>query len=268
MSFQSNPPVSNGSTTLRDAAIRQRAIYVVLAAYNEASNLSAVFREIEGAGNASRSRLNAILVNDGSSDSTMEVVRSYAGVVPLTVVEHATNLGLGAAIRSGLFKAMESAADGDVIVTMDADNTHTPADIARMVNKIDQGFDVVIASRYRKEAVILGVPMFRRFLSFGASLLFRLMLPVSGVRDYTCGYRVYRASVLRRAMARYRQEFIDQGGFQCMVDILLKLNSMGVRFAEEPLILRYDRKRGVSKMKVFRTAFKTLLLLFRRRLGF
>jgi dolichol-phosphate mannosyltransferase len=53
-----------------------------------------------------------------------------------------------------------------------------------------------------------------------------------------------------------------------MVDILLKLNSMGVRFAEEPLILRYDRKRGVSKMKVFRTAFKTLLLLFRRRLGY
>jgi dolichol-phosphate mannosyltransferase len=268
MSSQNHPQASNRSATLQAAAMPQRAIYVVLAAYNEASNLSAVFKEIENAGKASRARFSAMLVNDGSSDSTMEVVRSYAGAVPLTVVEHAINLGLGAAIRSGLFKAMESAADHDVIVTMDADNTHTPADIARMVDKIDQGFDVVIASRYRKGAVVLGVPILRRFLSYAASRLFRLILPVGGVRDYTCGYRAYRASVLRQAMVRYRQEFIDQGGFQCMVDILLKLNSMGVRFAEEPLILRYDRKRGVSKMKVFRTAFKTLLLLFRRRLGY
>jgi dolichol-phosphate mannosyltransferase len=74
--------------------------------------------------------------------------------------------------------------------------------------------------------------------------------------------------VLRAATSRYRDELINQDGFQCMVDILLKLSRMKLRFAEVPIVLRYDRKEGKSKMKVGRTIWKTLLLLIERRLGF
>jgi dolichol-phosphate mannosyltransferase len=114
----------------------------------------------------------------------------------------------------------------------------------------------------------VGVPPVRRFLSYAASLLFRIVYPIKGVRDFTCGYRAYRASVLREATMRYRQEFVDQDGFQCMVDILLKLSRMNLRFGEVPLTLRYDRKSGKSKMRVLRTIYKTLILLLWRRLGF
>ncbi len=96
---------------------------------------------------------------------------------------------------------------------------------------------------------------------------FRSAFPTPGVRDFTCGYRAYRASVLKAAVRRYRQEFIDEEGFQCMVDILLKLRRMNLRFDEVPLVLRYDLKAGKSKMKVARTIFKTLVLLVKRRFG-
>jgi dolichol-phosphate mannosyltransferase len=65
-------------------------------------------------------------------------------------------------------------------------------------------------------------------------------MPIRGVRDYTCGYRAYRGRVLRQAFQRYGDDFINQEGFQCMVDILLKLRKMDVIFGEVPLILRYD----------------------------
>ena len=70
------------------------------------------------------------------------------------------------------------------------------------------------------------------------------------------------------AVARYGSRFVDTEGFQCMVDILLKLRKLDVIFGEAPMILRYDLKRGASKMRVARTIRQTLSLLAKRRLGF
>lgn len=244
-----------------------RTVHVVLPAYNEAPNLGSVLRSLEQAGGQADITLHVIVVDDGSSDATGDVVRNHAGRLRATLIEHPSNLGLGAAIRSGLLGAVDAAADDDVIVTMDADDTHTPAVIEQMLASINTGLDVIVASRYRPGARVIGVPATRRFLSFAASVLFRMVFPTPGVRDFTCGYRAYRASVLKAAVVRYRKEFIDQEGFQCMVDILLKLRRMNLRFGEVPLVLRYDLKAGKSKMKVLRTIVKTLALLIRRRVG-
>jgi len=104
-------------------------------------------------------------------------------------------------------------------------------------------------------------------VSWLACWLMRIMFPTRGIRDYTCGYRAYRAEVLRAAYAKYGDQFVDQQGFQCMVDILLKLRRMSLIFGEVPMILRYDFKKGASKMRVFRTAYNTLRILMLRRLG-
>jgi dolichol-phosphate mannosyltransferase len=179
---------------------------------------------------------------------------------------HATNLGLGPTLRDGLFVAAVAAADADVVVTMDADDTQPPELIPVMMRRIADGADVVIASRYEAGARTLGVPMYRRALSRAGSLMFRMVLPIQGVRDFTCGYRAYRASVLKAAIQAYGDRFVDQQGFQSMVDVLLKLRGRGLTFAEVPLVLRYDAKSGASKMKVGATIGRTLLLLWRRRI--
>jgi dolichol-phosphate mannosyltransferase len=92
---------------------------------------------------------------------------------------------------------------------------------------------------------------------------------VKGIRDYSCGFRAYRATTLRAAYAHYGDKgFVTEQGFACMVEILLQLNRLGgVRFAEVPFILRYDLKPTPTKMNVLRTIQDTLRLALRHRFG-
>jgi len=243
----------------------KRIVYVVLPVYNEEARIASLLDHVDEALEDAAMPYRVILVDDGSRDSTRDIVRACAARMPIRLMEHEVNLGMGATIRDGLVAAAESAGGRDIIVTMDADDTHAPGLILRMVRMISEGHDVVIASRYRAGSRCVGVPLFRQALSYGASWIFRLVFPTRGVRDFTCGYRAYRARVVRDALARYGESFLD--GFQCMVDILLKLRRMNLIFGEVPFILRYDYKEGGSKMNVSRTVMATLGLLWKRRFG-
>lgn len=242
-------------------------VVITLPAFNEESTLPPLLQAICEAMTENRIEYRVVVINDGSTDATAKVVEEMRETMPLTLIEHEENRGLGESIRTGLLHAIEDAADRDIIVTMDSDNTHTPALIARMVRGIREGNDVVIASRYRSGARIKGVPRYRRLLSRVANVGFRILFPTPNVRDFTSGYRAYRAGVLRQAFVTYGEEFIAQSGFACMVDILLKLRRLGAIMSEVPLILRYDLKSGVSKMVVMRTIGDTLRLMLRQRLG-
>jgi dolichol-phosphate mannosyltransferase len=244
-------------------------IAVVLPAYNEADALPPLLRRL---GDVSfghfGASLSVIVVDDGSSDGTAEAARTGAPAgLDVRVIAHQGNRGLNEALRTGLLAALDRVGEDDIVVTMDADDTHAPGLISRMTMLIEEGNDVVVASRYAPGGRVLGVSLSRRVLSRGASLLFRAVYPVRGVRDYTCGYRAYRASLLKAAFARWGDQFISEPGFSCMVDILLKLSRLDAVVTEAPLILRYDRKPGKSKMNVPRTMVQTLSLLARRRLG-
>ena len=256
--------------TAAPAVLRQPRptnVLVVLPAYNEEQNIGPLLERIDEALTEERLAYSVVVVDDASVDHTLEVIDGYREHLPVTVFHHEVNQGLGGTIRDGLYLAAQTARDKDVVVTMDADETHTPGLIIRMVRMIREGHDVVIASRYRPGARVYGLSLFRRFLSYGASLLFRIVFPTSGVRDFTCGYRAYRGSVLRKAIATYGDNFVDSSGFQCMVDILLKLRRLDVIFGEVPLLLRYDLKLGKSKMNVTKTIRQSLALVVKRRFG-
>jgi dolichol-phosphate mannosyltransferase len=242
-------------------------IIAVLPAYNEEANIGKLLTRISNSMNEAGLSFEVIVVDDGSKDRTREILDKYAERLPLRICSHPVNMGLGAAIRDGLQTAVDCAREDDIIITMDADETHSPGLILRMGRMIQEGFDVVIASRYQPGARVLGVPLHRRMVSYFASSLFRILFPTPGVRDFTCGYRAYRAGALKKAVEHFGPAFVDQTGFQCMVDIILKLRTMDLIFGEVPMLLRYDLKGGDSKMRVFRTAKNTLLLLARRRFG-
>ncbi len=245
----------------------RRIVRVILPAFNEETVLPTLLDRLDDSMAEAGLAYEVVLVDDGSSDRTGEIARQWGREHPLVSLHHDKNQGLGATIRDGLFEAASRAAAGDVLVTMDADDTHAPGLILRMARMIAEGYDVVIASRYQEGSRTVGVPVIRRALSWAGSMLFRVLLPIRGVRDFTCGYRAYRAEVVQQAIAEYGRSFVDQDGFQCMVDILLKLRSRPLIFGEVPMVLRYDRKLGSSKMPVARTAASTLSLLLRRRIG-
>jgi dolichol-phosphate mannosyltransferase len=245
--------------------VRRSAVHVVLPAYNEEQNLGTLLRAIARALIEERVRFSIVVVDDGSIDRTGAIASECGKEFPVSLLSHGRNAGLGAAIRDGILHASRVADPNDIIVTMDADETHTPGLIMAMIRQIREGCDVVIASRFQRGSRVIGLRWSRKMLSIAASLLLRVVFPTRGVRDYTCGYRAYRAEVLQGAIEAYGAAFVDQDGFQCMVDILLKLRKMPLIFGEVPLILRYDLKRGDSKMKVGKTLRETLLLVARRR---
>ena len=247
--------------------MKHRTIWIVLPAFNEEAGLPLLLRRIDESLTDEGFSYQVIVVDDGSTDRTAEVAAEASTTLPVIVERHPHNLGLGATLRDGILIACEKASDRDVLVTLDADNTHTPGLIARMVRMIREGHHVVIASRYRPGARIRGVPIHRRVLSRAASVLMIMMFPIQGVRDYTCGYRAYDMGMLQKVVAGSETAFFNQDGFQVMVDILLKLRrEPDVIFGEVPLILRYDHKEGASKMNVARTTRQTLGLMIRHRL--
>lgn len=237
-------------------------VIAVLPAYNEAASLRELLPKFRDLFRGSNLRGTIVLVDDGSVDGTAATAASFAGEgLEIVVEQHAVNMGLGATIRDGITKALSLASDDDVLVAMDADNSHPPSLIPMMLAKIDAGADVVIASRYQPGADVVGLSPWRRHLSNGAGLLMRTLFPFPGVRDYTCGFRAYRAAPLRAAIEAAPGTFFDQEGFQCMFDILVKLGRRGLKFDEVPLVLRYDEKKGASKMRVGRTIRRSLQLI-------
>lgn len=244
---------------------KPREVLVVLPAYNEEENIGELLSQIRYAlEEDSKTKYKVFVVNDGSRDRTEDIVKDMAKTMPIELLVHEVNMGLGATIRDGLYRAINYASKNDIIITMDADATHNPGLILRLMRMIIEGHDVVIASRFQPGARVIGLVWYRKLLSWVASIIFRLTYPIKGVRDYTCGYRAIRADVLKSAVKDYGEKFVDQDGFQSLVDILLKLRRRNLLFGETPLILRYDQKGGMSKMNIGRTIKNTLILIVKR----
>ncbi|MBB3204785.1 dolichol-phosphate mannosyltransferase [Rhodopirellula rubra] len=255
-------PVATAPNPLR---FRPAKVIMALPAYNEQEALPELLERVGEAFADSGLPYEVVIVDDGSKDDTAKIASQMSFQMPVHVVKHEVNQGLGVTIRDGLKEAVDRAGERDIIITMDADNTHPPGLINRMVQSVHEGCDCVIASRFQNGARVVGVPIERHFLSIGARLLFTLLFPTRGVRDYTSGYRAYRASAIRDGFARYGDDFVGETGFSCMADILLKLRKMDCVFGEVPLRLRYDQKGGASKMQVFKTIWLTLKMLGRHR---
>ena len=245
--------------------MKNRTIWIVLPAFNEEAGLPVLLDRIDEALSEEGLSYRIVVVDDGSTDRTFEVAMTAAGRIPLTVVRHLENQGLGATVRDGIMLVCKEGASRDILVTLDADNTHTPGLVARMVRMLREGHHVVIASRYRPGSRIRGVPIHRRILSRVASMMMIVLFPIKGVRDYTCGFRAYDLGLLQNAVTSGGDSFFDQEGFQVMLDILLKLRTQpDVIFGEVPLILRYDEKVGASKMQIVSTISKTMRLIIDR----
>lgn len=251
--------------TIEDAAVRVcGTTHVVLPAYNEAAGLPMLLHRL--AELAHKDKLTVWVVDDGSSDATAEVAATGVPGLDVRLVRHRVNLGLGQAVQSGLQAVLVTAAREDIAVVMDADDTHDPALIPRMRAEIAAGADVAICSRFVIGGDDATAPLGRRLLSRGAAVLFNHTLRVDDVRDFTSGFRAYRVSLLDRAARHWGERLIEEQGFACMVELLLKLRHCRPVITEIPLTLRYDRKQGASKLRLMRTIMQYLRLLARDRL--
>jgi dolichol-phosphate mannosyltransferase len=227
--------------------------YIVLPAFNEEQNIRPLFEGLEQLNEALGGVMHPILVDDGSTDATVEKAKSCGEPLHVRIIQHEQNKGLGAAVLTGLKAVCAEAADDDIVVLLDADNTHTPEHIMGMLKLIRKGNDIVIASRYAHGGKEIGLSPFRSLGSRGISLMLSAVFHATNARDYTCGFRAYRVGTIKKGFEVYGDELVSETSFVCMAELLVKLFSVGARIEEYPLVLRYDLKQGASKMNIVKT---------------
>ena len=194
-------------------------IYIVIPAYDEEKNIGSLLKQID---DVLKGKYLAVVVNDGSTDKTGDIVEEMASKYPIRCLHNVPNQGLGITLRNGLKEAVKLSSKGDVIITMDGDVTHDPNYIPSMVEKINDA-DVVIASRFLPGAGERGLSSLRKILSRGAGFLLRCAFPIKDLRDYTSGYRAFKAETLKKAFQDYNEQFITEKGFSATPEILIKL---------------------------------------------
>lgn len=230
-------------------------IVVGMPVYNEASALPKLFVKLERLYLKLGESLHLIFVDDGSTDSTRALLAGFTRSFPgACLLVHESNRGLGEAMNTMFGHMLRHYEDRDVLVTLDADNTHDPNLILAMVRKLkNERFDLVVASRFAPGGRELGLPLLRKLYSRGARLFFKLIFPIPGVSDYSSGYRAYTTGIIRKATREYHGRLITLNGFACTAEIIAKLGRVGVKAGEVPLKLEYFLKEGRSKMNVKQT---------------
>jgi glycosyltransferase involved in cell wall biosynthesis len=225
---------------------------VVVACYDEEPALPRLFDELGRLEELARGRGLAsefVMVDDGSADGTLALLRIWAAESPgRTVVAHPENRGFGAAMRTGF-----AAARGRAVVSYDADATYPVADVLVLLAALGNA-DVAGASPFAAEGEARASPA-RTALSKGVAALYRLALRdrSGGLTAYTCAFRAYRREILRGFTWR-------ADGFLAAAEVISLLLLRGARVVEVPSLLT-KRIHGVSKMKFARTAAAHLSML-------
>lgn len=230
-------------------------IYVLLPAYNEEQGLQKVLPALKSLRGDLDSELRVVVVNDGSSDRTVEVVRSFQKQMDVHLIDFPKNQGVGEVFRQGFRYVIQDSPTPmeDVCVVLDSDNTQDPTLIPLMVSKVHGGADVVIASRFESGGKMIGCPWPRQLLSFGVGTLLRVFVGLRGVKDYSTFYRAYRVQTLEEGFRRYGDGLLEGKGFAVMGAMLIRLSNITQHMTEVPLVLRYDLKGGSSGIKLWRT---------------
>ncbi|MGH3264829.1 MAG: polyprenol monophosphomannose synthase, partial [Trebonia sp.] len=181
-----------------------------------------------------------LVVDDNSPDGTGDLADKLAEVDPHVHVMHRTEkAGLGRAYVAGFSWALE--AGYDLVVEMDADGSHRPEDLPKLLAAAARA-DAVIGSRYVPGGTVVNWPKSRAFLSWGANFYNRVMLGVR-VKDATGGFRVYHASTLRKIDLNG----IQSAGYCFQIDMTLRVLQAGLNLVEVPITF-VERERGASKM--------------------
>ena len=199
--------------------------------------------------------LEIIFIDDGSTDATADLLRTtFAGDAQVRIVPHGVNRGLGAAIRTGFAHAT-----GDIVVTTDFDGTYAFDAIPRLVAQLVRvGADLVTASPYHPQGAVEGVPRYRLLFSFGASLLYRLLVSWH-IHTWTALFRAYRRRVVETIT-------FESDDFLAGTEILVNALRAGYKVVEFPTVLR-RRSFGQSSLKIARVTLTHLKYQMRLVLG-
>lgn len=212
-------------------------VLVVVPTYQEAENVESIVRRILAVVPAA----HVLVVNDDSPDGTGEIAARLAAADDrVHVLHHAGKQGLGAAYLAGFRWALKL--NYDAVVEMDADGSHQPEQLPRLLAALDSGADLVLGSRWVPGGAVENWPWSRQLLSRAGNCYVRVALGIP-LRDATAGYRAFRRSTLERLDL----SDVTSQGYCFQVDLARRTIQVGLRVLEVPITF-VERERGASKM--------------------
>ncbi len=227
--------------------------YFILPAFNEGDGIYFQLTSLKKLLKDRNLEHEIVIVNDGSTDETAREAERMNGILNVHLINHSTNRGPGMAFKSGFEYILPKLGDDDIIFTMDCDNTQHIRTLELMMNKIHEGYEVVLGSIFTMGGMAVGVPFFRLVMSHGARWVYKICFPIKGINDYTAFCRAIKGSALKLAYERYQDKLIESSGFGCMAEMLIKFRQIPLFITEVPMIVRYDLKTSSSKLKVMKT---------------
>jgi dolichol-phosphate mannosyltransferase len=211
---------------------------VLVPTYNERTNIEAMLRALAG---VLREGDRVLVIDDASPDGTGEIADRLAAELPFVDILHRERKdGLGPAYIAGFRQALRDGAE--LILEMDCDFSHDPADVPRLIAAAEEGADLVLGSRYVRGGGVENWGLLRRAISRGGSLYTGLFLRM-GVADPTAGFRCFR----RRVLETLDLDAITAKGYAFQIEVTYRAKRAGFRILELPITFA-DRTAGSSKM--------------------
>lgn len=236
-------------------------IWLLIPAYNEMRNLPALLDSWRENGRAMGREVRFLFVDDASTDGTPDWLSSAGDDVE--VIRQVTNGGPGAAFERGFREIVPRLQDGEILLTLEADNTSDASIASQLIHAVESGADLALAACYAEGGGVVGTTLWRKFLSAAANTLLRTAFRLPHITTFTSFYRAYGTGLLRRLSGtdglRFRMK-----GFVCMAEFLLAAAVEGARIVEVPMVLEAARRQGPSNMKVMRTIMEYIKFLVLR----
>lgn len=217
---------------------------IILPTYNEKENIEILIPKLEKEADKIKNHdIEILVVDDNSPDNTADSVKKFQEKYKNVHLISGEKKGLGVAYLRGFSYVIDNL-KADVITMMDADLSHPPEIIPEMMKAIDEGYDLVIGSRYVKGGAIPDWNFGRRLISRAGNSFARIIAGMYKIHDCTSGYRAIRTSVLKKINTKN----LNTRGYAFISTLLYELFCVGAKVKEVPLVF-YDRKYGETKLK-------------------
>jgi dolichol-phosphate mannosyltransferase len=238
----------------------QPTTYFVIPVYNEDRNIAAVVDGV--AARVADQPWFVVAVDDGSRDRTPQILEELARRYPghLQIVTHPQNRGIPDTLHAGLAEAARRAASGDRILVLEGDGTSDPDLYRPIVDLLDGGNDLVVASRYAPRGGSVGFPWIRRTVSRVGNWSLARLYRYPGLTDYSIFYRGYRADLVQRVLTRRGRAAFAGRHFSANGSFLFNCLLESPRVAEVAHVYHYEVKKSCSMFRVAEAALGYLEL--------
>lgn len=245
------------------------SFFILIPVLNEAGNILRLVQDLQILSTELQKQFDVrvILIDDGSRDNTSQLAKQSAieSDVQLHVLRHETNQGPGKAFATGFCHLATLLTTNDLVLTMEGDNTSRLDLVKQMLVRLTEGFDVIFASPYMYGGKIVNTSAYRIFLSSVANLFIKELLGIHGLLTVSSFFRLYRAPALKKLQSAYGSEIVERRGFECMVEMTMKMVNLQITISEVPMVLDTHARVGKSRMKILKTIRGYLSLWFLKR---